>query len=294
MADRTILLFAPTAAGKTAQIGELAEYIWKTEKKKTRIYSNDPGGVAAIQAHINVGIVEHISLVGLNPWCFEWASEGLTPPLGRRGKWVSDTPSDDSIGLWAYEGITSVGTGMMQDLALQASRGKNIGGGLAIKVENYIEAADETITVGSNNQAHYGIVQNRLTDLVWRSFNRTGTVVWTALDNRGTDPETGAAIVGPMAPGKALTSTIPSWFNLVVHMTVKPGSPGKPPIREMYLAPHQDASTGGMQMAMANGRLPRGSDVPTLISPASMAKVMELFKGQTENEEVRLRKELSL
>jgi hypothetical protein len=183
---------------------------------------------------------------------------------------------------------------MMQDLALQASRGKNIGGGLAIKVENYIEAADETITVGSNNQAHYGIVQNRLTDLVWRSFNRPGTVVWTALDNRGTDPETGAAIVGPLAPGKALTSTIPSWFNLVVHMTVKAGGPNKPPVRELYLAPHQDVSTGGMQMAMANGRMPRGSTAPTLVSPASMATVMDLFKGQTELEENRLKKELGL
>jgi hypothetical protein len=293
MADTTILLFGNTATGKTAQLGELAEFIWKTKRKKTRLYSNDPGGVSTIQAHINVGIIEHINLVGLNPWCFEWASEGLVPPLSGKGKWVGDTPSDDSIGLWAYEGISSIGSGMMQDLATQASKGKNIGGGLAIKVETYIEAADETITAGSNNQAHYGIVQNRLTDLVWRSFNRPGTVAWTALDSNATDRETGAAVVGPLAPGKALTSTIPSWFNVVIHMTMKAQS-GKAPIREMYLAPHQDASTGGMQMAMANGRFPRGSEVPTLISPASMTKVMELLKGQTEAEEVRLKRELGL
>jgi hypothetical protein len=293
MADRSILLFGSTATGKSTQIGELAEYTYKTSGKKTRLYTADPGGCSSIQAHINLGLIEHIPLQGRNPWAFEWATDGLVPPMAGQGKWVADSPSDDSIGLWAYEGITSIGTAMMQDLARQASNGKNIGGGLAIKVEGGEGA--EGITVGSNNQAHYGIVQTRLTDLVWRSFSRPGTVVWTALDRRGTDPETGANVVGPEAPGKALVSTIPGWFNLVFHLTVKAGMPGKPPVHELHLVPHQDMSTGGMQMAMANARFPLGTKSPTLvINPASVKLALETLKGLTESEEARLRKELSL
>lgn len=291
MADQTLLLFGSTATGKTTQIGELAEYIWKTKKKKTRLYRADPGGCNSIQAHVNIGLIEEINLVGRNPWAFEWAAEGLTPPVGQ-GKWVSDSPSDDSIGLWVYEGISSMGTAMMQDLARQAANGKNIGGGLAIKVDGGEGA--EGITVGSNNQAHYGIVQNRLTDLVWRSFSRPGMVVWTALDRRGTDPETGQQVVGPEAPGKALVSSIPAWFNAVFHMTVKAGQPGKPSIHELHLVPHQDTTTGGIQIGMANARFPLGAQGKNMvISPASIRQALEEFHGLTGIEEVRLKKELN-
>jgi hypothetical protein len=291
MADRSILLFGSTASGKSTQIGELAEYIYKTTKKRTRLYTADPGGCSSIQAHINIGLIEHIDLQGRNPWSFEWATDGLTPAPGG-GKWVSDAKEDDSIGLWVFEGITSIGTAMMQDLARQAANGKNIGGGLAIKVEADVE--DQRITVGSNNQAHYGIVQNRLTDLVWRSFARPGTVVWTALDRRGVDPETGTQVVGPEAPGKALTSVIPGWFNLVFHLTIKPGQAGKAPIHELHLVSHQDMSTGGMQMAIANARTPRNAKLEKVsIVPASIREALEQVKNLTAADEARLRQELN-
>lgn len=293
MADQSILLFGSTASGKSTQIGELAEHIWKTKKKRTRLYTADPGGCASIKSHINVGLIEHYDLVGRNPWAFEWAADGLVPPIQGAGKWVGDSPSDDSIGLWVYEGITSIGTAMMQDLAREAAKGKNIGGGLAIKVDSY--EGDEKITVGSNNQAHYGIVQNRLTDLVWRSFARPGTVVWTALDRRGVDPETGSQVVGPEAPGKALTSVIPGWFNLVFHLTIKAGAPGAAPVHELHLVPHQDLSTGGMQMAIANARLPLKAKIPSFtVVPASVSKALSEIQGLVEADEARLKKELGL
>jgi hypothetical protein len=90
MADSSILLFGSSASGKSTQIGEIAEYYWRKSKVKTRLYTADPGGCASIQAHINVGLIEHVSLVGRNPWAFEWATDGLLPPDTGNARWEED------------------------------------------------------------------------------------------------------------------------------------------------------------------------------------------------------------
>src|SRR5689334_8721312 len=64
----SILLFGNTGSGKTAQIGELAEYYFKKDKKTTRLYAADPGGWITIDPYIELGIIELVPYFGDNPW----------------------------------------------------------------------------------------------------------------------------------------------------------------------------------------------------------------------------------
>jgi GTPase SAR1 family protein len=77
----SILLYGDSGDGKTALIGELAEYLFRTERKVTRLYNADPGGWATIQPYVNLGIIELIDCLAIpQPW--EWLdaiSRGKVP-----------------------------------------------------------------------------------------------------------------------------------------------------------------------------------------------------------------------
>ena len=302
MSDLTVLIYGPPLSGKTPSIGEAAEWIYASTsgEKHLRLYSRDPGGLQPIRPHINCGIIDYIPLHDINPWAFAWAAEGKLPNAD--GKWAINEAKNATVGAWAFEGFKSIGDGLMQDLSHRTAAGEAIGGQGNIRFDGNSSVAKTTgadgIKIGGNNQAHYGVVQNHLRDLAFRSFRLPGLVIWTALENRAQDEGTMATILGPALVGNALSSIAPSWFNLTLRLAATPSEGSKAAENRMYLQSHKDASAPGA-VALAGVRQPttllsKEQQLPPFIAPASFKKVMELMRGMEENATEALRKRLGM
>ena len=68
MAKKTVLLYGRTSAGKTAQIGKLAEHVYKKSKKFTRLATSDRGGLDTIRPYVDLGIIQPVELGDSDPW----------------------------------------------------------------------------------------------------------------------------------------------------------------------------------------------------------------------------------
>jgi hypothetical protein len=274
--NRNILIFAGTGVGKTTQLGELALYDYAETGKKTKLYTADKGGLAPIQGHIEAGLIKPVELSGLNPWTFEYAVQGLIP---KDGKWVKD--EDPEIGHYAFESLTSWGWAQMLDLSTKAAgkngRVENIGGDAPIRFN-----AGDGIWIGSNNRTHFGIVQNNIRDLVFKSFLLPGTVTWTSLDLRGEDKESGSPIIAPVIVGKSGADQIPSWFHYTFHLTADPAEGNGKPKHRLHFVHHKDMTTGGMAFGIANSRVPLGFELPSSLEPASVPEALKRLKDATK------------
>lgn len=282
---RSILTYGDSGDGKTALIGELAEYIIKTEKKRTRLYSSDRGGSETIRPYIDdikfqgKPVIELVELGTGDPWVFlNKAVRGYTRAAD--GKWVAPPANvSDDIGLWAFEGMTSIADALMQNLAFKASQGTNIGGGGNVNFN--IQAEGETLKVGGNNMAHYGVVQTRIIEEVWESQRLPGWLFWTAAAKRDDDPNAAGKVLGPAVAGKALTGEVPRWFVYTFRVAAVPGGPGQSERHILYLGDHQDVASGGAK-GLGNTRVPLDTPkgvVPPSIEPASIVKAIEAIKG---------------
>lgn len=272
---KSILLYGDSGDGKTALIGEMAEHIIRTEKKRTRLYSSDRGGSETIRPYIDdikfngKPVIELVELGSSDPWMFlNKAARGY---LRDGAKWVPGISED--LGLYAFEGMTSIADALMQSLAKKAADGTNIGGGGNV---NFNIAADgETIKVGGNNQAHYGVVQTRIVEEVWESQRLPGWLIWTAAVKRDEDPNAAGKVLGPAVAGKALTGEVPRWFVYTFRVAAVPGSMGAKERHILHLGDHQDVNAGGAK-GLGNTRVPLdASSVPATIEPASLVKALE-------------------
>lgn len=274
----TILLYGRTNSGKSAQIGELAEHVFSTTGRITRLYTADRGGVATIKPYIDLGIVDLVSIEDSNPWIFlNKATKGLVRGAG--GKWVRD---DRPIGLYAFEGMRSFAEELMNDLAQQTAQGKSIGGGSNITFT--ISDGGENLKVSGNNQAHFGVVQNRMTDEIWASQKLDAPfIVWTSSVSKDDDLQASGKILGPDVIGKALTTETPRWFDLTMRLDVIPAQMGKPERHVLYLGSHVDVNAGNTA-ALGNIRLPldAGGIGLNVIEPASIVKALDQLKGGGE------------
>jgi hypothetical protein len=273
--QRTILLYGDSGDGKTALVGEMAEHVRKTEGKKTRLASSDRGGLETIRPYIDLGIIEVVELGDSDPWVFlNKVSRGY---IRRDGKWVLDPKANAEIGLWAFEGMTSIADALMQDLSKSAAAGKNVGGGGNVNFT--VQAEGETIKVGGNNQAHYGVVQTRIVEEVWQSQKLDGWCLWTAAAKRDEDPNAAGKVLGPAIAGKALTGEVPRWFVYTFRVAAVPGMMGQPERHILYLGDHQDMNSGGAK-GLGNTRVPLDAPkMPATIEPASLTKALDMIQA---------------
>jgi hypothetical protein len=283
----SICLYGDTGSGKTYQEGELAEYTYRTERKRTRLYGADPGGWATLQPLINAGIIEAVDCTDFfdKPW--ELVNNITRGAVVKGGKLVVDPAANEDIQVFCYEGITSLGNTLMLDMQDKSARGVNIGGGGAFSFQ------DGDFKVGSNNQSHYQQAQSRLYHAVIQSQRLAGkTIVWTAAARRGEDPDNKGVIIAPQAPGKAINAEIPQWFVYTFHLIDLPldmVTKTKAEYR-LYLQDAKDPINPGAKI-LANCRLPPGAppfDIP-FITPASVVKALELIKGKSREAEEALR-----
>lgn len=289
----TILIFGPTGAGKTAQIGELAEKLYKDNKAsgvgwKTRLYAADPGGTDTIRPYIKLGIIDPIYMFGDNPW--DWINNAVR---GHRWnvqtqKWVPG--HDPEIGMYAFEGMTSMADALMSWMRDAATKGTNIGGAGAFSFT--VGTGESAIKVGSNNMAHYSVAQGRVYEVSTLSQYLPGIVLWTAGDSRGEDDSNGQ-VVGPQIAGKAMTGEAPRWFKYTFRISVEL-IPNAAPKHVLYTDAHMEMAAKGAK-AIANARIPlagaKAVDVPLKIEPASLVKALDLISKRTDaaTDEIALR-----
>jgi hypothetical protein len=273
---RTVLLYGRTNSGKTAQIGELAEYVKKTEKKNTRLYTADKGGTDTIRPYIDLGIIEPVEMGITDPWIFlNKAVRGYVRDSS--GKWVPG--KNDNIGLFAFESLRAIAEALMTNMAQKAAQNINIGGGANISFT--VTGDGESLKISGSNMAMFGIAQNRITEEVWESQKLSAPfILWTSSVSKDEDTTAAGKILGPDVIGKALTAEVPRWFNLVFRIDVLPAQAGKPERHVLYLGNHVDVGAGNAA-GLGNTRLPLDAPPPpqNVIEPASIVKALQMIEG---------------
>lgn len=267
-------MYGRTRSGKSTQLGELAEYVYRRTGKKSRIYTADKGGVDPLRPYIDLGIVEVVEQGDTDIWIFlNKAVHGFV--RDDKGKWVQGKL--DGIGMVAFESMTAFADSLMASMVQKASEGVSIGGGANV---GFIVSGDgETMKVSGSNMAMYGVCQSRITDEVWRSQKLpVDYIVWTASASKDEDQNAGGKVIGPAVIGKALTAEVPRWFNLSFRIDALPAQQGKPERHVLFLGNSVDTAAGNA-VSLGNTRTPLDApQLPTSIEPASISKALELIE----------------
>jgi len=276
---RTILLYARTRGGKTTLIGELAEHLYKTTGKKSRLYTCDNGGYGPLQPYIDLGVIEVVEIQDSDPWVYsDKAARGFVRDAN--GKWVASDLSQ--LGLVAYESMTSLADRFMENLAERSANGESFGG--AANVSFRAQDGDELLKIGGSNMAHYNIVQTRITSDVWKSQRLpVPNILWTASVSRDDDSTGAGKVLGPEVVGKRLTGEVPKWFQYTFRLECQPAQGVKPEKHTIFLGNSQDLQAGNAT-SLGNTRVPLdAAPLPTSITPASLVEALDLIdKGSTE------------
>lgn len=276
MSKKTILLYGRTNSGKTAQIGELAEYVYKTTGKTTRLYTADRGGLDTIQPYIELGIIDAYELGDQDPWHFlSHATSGHVKDSN--GKWVAGDNSN--IGVFAFETLRAFAENLMESMKNQAAMGVNIGGGSNIAFN--IKEGTDILKISGSNMAHFGVAQSRMTEEVWKSQRLNADyIIWTSSVSKDDDVNAAGKILGPDVIGKALTPEVPRWFNLTYRIDVVPAQMGQPERHVLFLGNHVDPAAGGAA-GLGNIRMPLDAKPlgKNSIEPASIVAALKLIEG---------------
>lgn len=288
---KTILLYGRTNSGKTAQIGRLAEYVFKTLGKKTRLYTGDRGGTITIKPYIDLGIIEPIELGDSDPWIFlNKAVRGYVRDPG--GKWVKGDNSN--VGMFAFESLRAIAEALMANMAGKAAQNVNIGGGANISFT--VNGDGESLKISGSNMAHFGVAQARMTEEVWESQKLPAPyILWTSSVSKDEDTTAAGKILGPDVIGKALTAEVPRWFSFTFRIDVLPAQQGKPERHILYLGNHVDVGAGNAA-GLGNTRLPLDAPAPKeiTIEPADIVKALEIVDGGYNSAVDAIKKRLNL
>jgi hypothetical protein len=156
-----------------------------------------------------------------------------------------------------------------------------------------IQSDNETMKIGGNNMAHYGVVQTRLLDEFWRSQKlAVPYVVWTASASKEEDQNSGGKVIGPAAVGKALTPELPRHCDLCLRIDCLPAQNGKPERHIIYLGNSIDVAAGNAT-SLGNVRLPMGATVPQTVEPASIVTVLNLIQEAEQKATDAIKKRLA-
>src|SRR3990167_1234312 len=284
----TILLYARTGAGKTTQIGKLAEDVNVTSGKIPRLYTADRGGLDTIQPYVNLGLIEVEPIGDSDPWI--WLNKIVRGYVKRNGKWSLDKAANAKVGMMAFESAHFIANLLKLDMERKAAHGINIGGDTNTSFD-ITDASGEKLKVGTTKGFQKcSIPQSRLWEEIMESHRLdTDYVLWPAGLNKGEDDvNTSAKIIGPDILGNALTPKLPMDFHYTFRMDVVPGKGAEPPKHILYLGTHQDVNAGN---ATALGNIRRPLDAAPLksymIEPADLVQALKIVRSDAQEEATR-------
>lgn len=288
MAGTKILLYGRSGSGKTAQLGELAEYVFVKTGLPTQLWTADKGGTKVIQPYIDLGIIQVCALEDTDPFIFaNKAAQGYIRDANR--KWVKADHS--KIGLGAFESFRSLADAMMMTMEVKLAAGVNIGGSANISFQ---AASDgETLKISAGNQSIYGVAQNQIRNEVLRSHALPFPyLAWTSAVSKDDDINAAGKVLGPDVIGKAMTTVTPYWFDYTIRIDTIAAQNGKPERHLMYLGQHADVNAGGAA-GLGNVRLPLdGAIKETVIEPASIVKALEAIEAGSKSATDKIRQRL--
>lgn len=243
---RSLLIYARTKTGKTTNLKLLAKYFIEKHKMKIRYISSDGGGYRPFFDSDNLigkGYVDifdntdrELALQDIHR-----LGEGLWPDktglLDRDRNWNTPTGAvnkeyrkkvfqREQIGAYFIEGIESIGNLLVTHFSDQLT-GQSVGfkPGWVYQEGDYAVAGLEP--------GHIGVIQNELRKLVIKKFCQLPVklIVFTSKVKLGQEvtsktkksgekfaTASGEPIYGPSAPGTALVSDIPSWFESCLYL----------------------------------------------------------------------------
>lgn len=278
MSASTILLYGPTGSGKSTQLGILAEEVYTTTGKKTRVCSADFGGVDTISPYMDLGIIELVELGSSDIWIFlNKVVRGYikTPD----GKWVKDEKRNAEVGAIAFESAHGIAQLLKMDMERKAGTGTAIGGDSNTSFD--IAGDGEKIKIGTTKgYQKFAIPQAQILEAIYESFKLpVQYVVWTAGISKDDDDVTTSKVVGPDVIGKALTGILPKDFNYTFRIGVVPSQGGKAEKHILYLGTHVEAQAAN---ATALGNIRRPLDAPDMTSqtvePANIVTALKLVR----------------
>jgi hypothetical protein len=293
----SFLPYGPSGIGKTNLTADLSAYVQAESGKVVRLVSGSGGGWPVdVAAAVKKGWVKPMYIRGRAN-----AIETLHRVV--RGGWPSD-PGDPSspllrveeqkdweeVGAYVFDNTSEIAQWLM-DYCL----GEEARTGIKMTAEKAVARFQDGDTFfASAALAHYGLVQNRMREVINRSMSLPGMiVVWPALEGEGKSDEEipgfvtkGATIYGPSLIGNALNATMPSWFENTVHLALGLNTEGKL-ARRMYLNYH---TLGGPIPYIAKTRSSKHFEMPPFLEGEDLAlsKIMELLGGSMGIAEAKL------
>lgn len=278
----TILLYGRTGSGKSTQVGRLAEEVFVTTAKTTRLATSDSGGYDTILPYIELGLIEVVPILESDPWIFlNRVVRGYV--RDDKGKWVLDAKKNANVGMYAFESAHSIAKLLKLDMERKAASGINIGGDTNTTFQATGEG--ENLKIGTTKGFQkFSIPQSRVWEEILASHKLDAQyVLWTAGLNKGEDDVNTAKVVGPDVIGNALTPTLPMDFNYTFRIDVLPAGAGKPERHVLYLGTHQDMNAGN---ATAVGNIRRPLDAPplkeTVVEPADLVKALKAVRDDAK------------
>lgn len=288
---KTILIYGRSGSGKSYSIAELAEWIFRTLKMKTRLYTADRGGLDVMLPLIDLGVIEVVEIGDTDPWIFlNCACKGMV--RDGAGKWVAG--SNDNIGMFAFESMRSFAESLMLDMTKKAASNISIGGGGNTAFS--VSGDGQSLKISGTNMAMYGVAQARMSEEIWASQRLPAPyILWSSSVSKDEDTVSTTKVLGPDVIGKALTADTPRWFHITLRIDVIPAQQGKPERHLLYLGSHVDANSGNTS---AVGNIRRPMDAPkleqTVLEPASLVKALEILESGQEAAKEHVKKRLGL
>ena len=233
----SFMVYGRSGVGKSTQARYIAEYIFRTTKKKTRYIALDRGSLwSPVQDLVDEKIViplEFQTASEYNPMAImrklrrgEFPKEGvinMPTRIVQNGKtqykpntewlpWTDETTKE--IGAIVIDSITSFATSFMSDAKQKNIRMGNESGAAPREEEGEIS--------GTNTQTHYGDAHLEVLDAI-NAFQALPVEIafFTALEDTGTDDSSGTKrmALGPATVGKAIVSVVPQRVQNNFHIT---------------------------------------------------------------------------
>lgn len=245
------LVYSNTGVGKTSWVGSWARWVKKETGKGVLYYTAEIGNVDTIGDLVDSGLltVVDIGSMAYPAEALEYATNGFT--FTSDGKPIA--PSSDLYevyGGFAYEGGTSFGECLLEELRVKSAKNEIIG---AEKAPQQYTSGE--LKIAGSNQTHYGIVQGRLRRAIQASLKLPVHIIWTCREVKVSDEDKASGfkeIYGPQLVGNAMTPHIPSWFGKTIHLDVV--KQGTSTVRKAFYKTH--FNEGDKTPYVATPRLP--------------------------------------